>query len=802
MESTLVTALETLDIKWQPINIVINARTQKKEPNPVDGATWLAKSTDFTDGGELSLSELSRRQSMVCRGTHLCIDTRKIAQIDVDCPDMMGHQLIKRLMETTPYFLSCTKKLPHFFVAIKGTRPNVTTLPLKMFGKKTDGQWRVEVLCGKWSWAVKDEIVYNSGKDVVEITEDEFNEWTCRTLDKRKRPYKDSTGGGGSSERPSKTLQTEASAKTSENTTMRTFTEDVKKNVERYVRGFSKERATGWDTWSKVIFGILNIAHTHTIFMTPDVPNPILIAWAKAQAHVFSRKADNYSESGVEDLISRFVVRGDAEPRIGVSALSKWYHEDRESREESEDESETKVREAKNGPSALEAAMMFIKRRHSTLALCNGQVIWVHDGRWTPLTVQMLRDYMTYTDKRASIYGQWVTRPQPLLDILPSAASSQEGSKLVTQGGKYFKEDVGDRGVGKLSWKNGTYDFVTKLFMPTTPENAGLSAVKRNFPAPERNVEAEEELMNFMKLVFPDEADLKAILYCFARAIAGHVADQRIIFLVGATSNGKTSMRNLFVRAFPGIVDIFNAAHLSSTRTDDADRANTWLLPLEGIRLCFSDELTTKHLNGGRIKSITMGEVETLGVRRLYHENSTTVVTSTFVLLLNKKPICIPADKAIDKRSHVWDMLSTFVDDGDPRIGDENVHVASKDISKQLRRDTRLHDALFWILTDAYNGDVPDFSTIKGVIDSSVAISETTQGDPLLGIFEFTEDVNDFMFNSHIVKHVHDNINKTSDMRTLSIALVIHGAKKASGQKKNPETGKMERFHTNIKRKA
>jgi hypothetical protein len=71
-------------------------------------------------------------------------------------------------------------------------------------------------------------------------------------------------------------------------------------------------------------------------------------------------------------------------------------------------------------------------------------------------------------------------------------------------------------------------------------------------------------------------------------------------------------LRNFFVRAFPGVVDIFNAAHFSSTRTDDVDRANAWLVPLEGMRLCFSDELTTKVLNGGRLKAVTMGEVETV----------------------------------------------------------------------------------------------------------------------------------------------------------------------------------------------
>ena len=85
-----------------------------------------------------------------------------------------------------------------------------------------------------------------------------------------------------------------------------------------------------------------------------------------------------------------------------MSALCKWYYNDRDSREESEDESESPAVEDTPKLSVFDAAMKW----HDSLALCGDEMLWVQNGRWTAITVAGLAKYMNFTDKRREVYGQ------------------------------------------------------------------------------------------------------------------------------------------------------------------------------------------------------------------------------------------------------------------------------------------------------------------------------------------------------------------------------------------------------------
>ena len=805
--TSLVDVLNRLGVKWQPTMIVM--KDDKKKPRAVEGV--LAKSTDFKDGEEIGASELLQRQKLLPHATHLAIDTRVIAQLDVDCETAMEHELVLRLLTTTPYFMSCRKKLPHFLITIVGERLKSSTCGVRVAGKKPDGQWRVELLWGKWSWADKETPVHNAHLSPAEVTREEFDRWVGREHRAGERPAKRArsascpsapvTADAAEAEAPSRAAPTERSRGGGAAVVVApAFTEDMKKNVERYVRGFSKERATAYGTWSQVVFGIMNIAHTHRVFMAADVPNPMLLEWAREQAHIFSAKSDAYDHDGVDRFMDAFKPRAEGEARLGVSALSKFYHEDRDSREESEDESESPLRSATEDQpkaSVFDAAMKFVRRRRDELALCGEEVLWIEHGRWATLTVTGLARYMNFTEARRAAYGIHALNAKGVHQQLAIAASSKEGRTLVKRTSAFFKEDVGDASVGKLAWEDGVYDFALRKLLPVTPDNAGLTAVRRRFPLA-RDAEEEARVMDYLKLIFPYEPERAAFLYAAARALAGHVADQRMLTLVGATSNGKTSLRNFFVRSFPGVVGVFNAAHLSSTRTDDADRANTWLIPCEGMRLCFSDELTTNRLNGGRIKAVSMGDVESIGVRRLYSEGSSAVITAAFCLLLNAPPNIEPADAAIAKRMYAWEMRSTFVDEDDQRIitKEAHFHPVDRDLSKHLRRDEGLHNALFWLLVDAYAAAAPSLDSMRCTPEEKV---EDEMPD-LTAAFKCSEDKKDFIFNKNIASIVKARFPKLKlGQHRIFAALKDMGAVSVNSTRLNKDTGKQERFHTNVR---
>ena len=217
-----------------------------------------------------------------------------------------------------------------------------------------------------------------------------------------------------------------------------------------------------------------------------------------------------------------------------------------------------------------------------------------------------------------------------------------------------------------------------------------------------------------------------------------------------------------------------------------------------------SDELTTTALNGGRVKAITMGDIETIGVRRLYNEGSTVVVSATFCLLLNKFPNIEPADAAVAKRTHSWDMRCTFVDKPDERIGMPNVHATDKDLSKSLRRDEGPHDALFWILADAYKNEIPTFKGIKmstvEALEARIGDSKKEKMNAIASMFECTDNEHDSLLNSEIQRHAHKCFPKIAwTGRNVYPLIEDIGAKKGTGQHVNKSTSKMERFYTHIK---
>lgn len=227
---TLEDFLDRHGIAWQPTHITLEANG-KKRPSTVRGV--MAKSTDFAT---LPAAEVLARRSLLPHATHLAIDTTQLAQLDVDSEDAMSSPLIRRLLRDAPYFLSCRKKLPHFFIRLSG-KPPKTTMGVEALGKTEANAWRVELLCGKWSWAEKGVQLHNPDAQPPTMALEDF---FCK-----KRPRESDTDVDScASERPE-------------------FTADCRERAERAVRGLSKQRATEYGTWSEVLLALLNVAATH-----------------------------------------------------------------------------------------------------------------------------------------------------------------------------------------------------------------------------------------------------------------------------------------------------------------------------------------------------------------------------------------------------------------------------------------------------------------------------------------------------------------------------------------------------------
>jgi len=184
-EMKITNFCDTHQINWFPISLTIKHDEKKNKKvkliNPIKNihytslvekkgkkyTSYRPKTTDFET---LTIEEIQERQQLYKNEAtrkqlnlnHIAMDTHQVFQVDIDTPDYQDGY--KKLMETTPFNKSSSKDYGrHIFITDKDFKPSV---PKDIFKNNKD----VELLCGLWSWAPADGIVYNADKPILQLT--------------------------------------------------------------------------------------------------------------------------------------------------------------------------------------------------------------------------------------------------------------------------------------------------------------------------------------------------------------------------------------------------------------------------------------------------------------------------------------------------------------------------------------------------------------------------------------------------------------------------------------------------------
>ena len=174
-------------IRWQPIAMKVwqeGGETKKRflQEHDPGGLRWTPKTTDFQvqgqaykggkcEGQGVGDAELQRRRARVSGSEFIAVDTWGVPQLDVDDEAALEEPLLQQLMQSAPYFLSSTKKMPHFFVSVPREERHLfgQTTGASVFGTRTleagankKEPAKVELLWGTWSFARADAVVFNA----------------------------------------------------------------------------------------------------------------------------------------------------------------------------------------------------------------------------------------------------------------------------------------------------------------------------------------------------------------------------------------------------------------------------------------------------------------------------------------------------------------------------------------------------------------------------------------------------------------------------------------------------------------
>lgn len=153
--------VERHKLKWQPINLDIKWNKNKNKFDKVllTSREYNRKPTS-KDFKELDDEVLRSRQSYLDSYDHIAIDSGKVHHIDVDNLNMSAEleSQVEEWKKQWPYYLSASKKLPHFFVRFDEAFENDRVAKTKFEG--------IEILSGQWGWCPKAAEIYNAEKEI------------------------------------------------------------------------------------------------------------------------------------------------------------------------------------------------------------------------------------------------------------------------------------------------------------------------------------------------------------------------------------------------------------------------------------------------------------------------------------------------------------------------------------------------------------------------------------------------------------------------------------------------------------
>ena len=156
--------LDKTQVDYIPINLEIEGK--QKRLVPFTHVTYTASQSFLYDKVGENLRRYKECRKLIHCYAHLGHATDKVYVIDIDCKDISDE--VKGWLKRYPYYKSCTKEYGYHILVKSDFKPNKRKYDFdQRYGSK------IELLCGLWSFATKNEAVYNPDASMdMHITKD------------------------------------------------------------------------------------------------------------------------------------------------------------------------------------------------------------------------------------------------------------------------------------------------------------------------------------------------------------------------------------------------------------------------------------------------------------------------------------------------------------------------------------------------------------------------------------------------------------------------------------------------------
>lgn len=307
--------------------------------------------------------------------------------------------------------------------------------------------------------------------------------------------------------------------------------------------------------------------------------------------------------------------------------------------------------------------------------------------------------------------------------------------------------------LGKLLFANGYVDMRTGIFYDEfDPEIYFEYGFNYNFePYDDDDLEYMDSIRRRIFCASPGEESGNYLLLQTARAFAGDVM-KRVIFGLGFTDTGKSSLSLSIKYSLGGYAGEYNAEKLTETDSnEDEAQKMRWALLLRFKRIIYSNEMrTTKNINHNMIKKISSGG-DALTARLHFKDEISFRPHFVPFVYANDLPK-FPNDSALNNRVRVVNFQKRFVDNP------SNENELKKDTGLEAEiKSFRFQRCFVGLLIKTYmdfcnNGRIENEpAEVSGAKDDWIGdISDDSILDEFLLSYEITNNVDDFVPSSDI----------------------------------------------------
>lgn len=602
------------------------------------------------------------------------IDCSEIQQLDID--DKTGkywNSNLSKKFEGLPYFLSATKKMPHYFIKTNWTnKQNYNVM------KFEDGtECAHDVLYGKsWSYAKNDVEVINANANIS------FLDWDTENT---------------------------ASCSSSSYDEEEKLSEPIQKNVscdsinEKVVNLISVKYLDEYSSWTKIMWAMRNEDYSEEFAMEISKKSK------KFDIKIFMKIWYNDNYEG-----SKLVKQGTLNYYAKLSNPKEYeliYIKKHLANLSVFDEGLLKDYFISINADSIVA----VKKKTNLFVYYDNN--WVEDDGGVLVQNMLFKTIKSmYVLVIESLFEEFKIDPKNKTLSEQLATISKLNHTYGNKNNKNIyslvfnelkataqEEDVFDANRYVFSFTNKCYDLKeNKWFIPTKFDYV-LTTCNKEYKEPTQ--QQKTKINELFESIFPDETIRKAYTSILRSGLTG-IRHEYFIIATGGGRNGKGLINELMNYL---LGDYSGTLHLSLLTKEIKSGANTELRSLHKKRFIIASEPEEGHaekLRCSNIKALTGNE--THKARGLYEKDDITKIMGTFIMECNTKPeISGKKDTAILDRMIIIPFTMTFTDDKELIKNEPTKYKLKNSLYKEETFKQEHYCALFnYLITEYTNNDL------------------------------------------------------------------------------------------------